>query len=217
MLETPGFHAEALAEGEVELAQLRSGYGGVVVAGWLLVALCLRSRFLPLPFPSSSSSSSSSRQKRQWQHHVRPTLFLHLRIVDKRRNRRCGRVNGPEREDVEEDAAAVVEEVADGFADEFEVCVGELGDAVDAVYAVDVGEDAGHCEVTARGGGAFFEGEGGVLREEGGEGNGGEGDVPGVEGWGRGVGGEELEIEGCGGVEGDLGFAVVVEVFEEDL
>ena len=33
--------------------------------------------------------------------------------------------------------------------------------------------------------------------------------------WG-GVGREEFEVQGVGGVEGDLGLAVVVEVFEED-
>ncbi len=34
---------------------------------------------------------------------------------------------------------------------------------------------------------------------------------------GRGVGGEELDIEGVGGVNWDHGFAVVVQIFQKDL
>lgn len=32
----------------------------------------------------------------------------------------------------------------------------------------------------------------------------------------RGVSGEELDIEGVGGVDGDHGFAIVIQVFQED-
>ncbi len=32
----------------------------------------------------------------------------------------------------------------------------------------------------------------------------------GMEGWGRGVGGEEFDVEGVGGVDGDHSFRVIV-------
>ncbi len=94
--------------------------------------------------------------------------------------------------------------MADGLADELEVGVGEQGDLLDAVDAVDPGEEAQHGEVP-------------VLVDEVVEADGGEGDVVGVEGWRGRVGGEELDVEGVGGVDGDHGLGVVVEVLEEDL
>ncbi len=56
----------------------------------------------------------------------------------------CAGVDSGEGEDVEEEDAAVVEEVAEGFLDEFVVGVGEEGDLFDGVDAVDVGEDEEH-------------------------------------------------------------------------
>ena len=57
------------------------------------------------------------------------------------------RVYGTEAEDVEENETAVVDEVLDRLAGEGEVCVGELGNVRDAVYAIDVGEDAGEGQI----------------------------------------------------------------------
>lgn len=36
-----------------------------------------------------------------------------------------------------------------------------------------------------------------------------------LERWWRGVGGEEFDIEGVGGVDGDHSFRVVIQIFEE--
>ena len=53
-------------------------------------------------------------------------------------------VDSGEGEDIEEEDAAVVEEVAEGFLNEFVVSVGEEGDLFDGIDAVDVGEDEQH-------------------------------------------------------------------------
>jgi hypothetical protein len=50
-------------------------------------------------------------------------------------------------EDVEQDEAAVIGEVLEGFSGEREVCVSELSDAADGVDAVDVRNDAVEGEV----------------------------------------------------------------------
>ena len=55
------------------------------------------------------------------------------------------RVDGGEGEDVQQEEAVVVEEVADAFSREGGVGVGEGGDARGGVYAVEVGRDALHC------------------------------------------------------------------------
>ena len=74
----------------------------------------------------------------------------------------------------------------DGTAREGKVCVGEGGDARDAVHAVDVGQDAVEGEVR---------GDGGL---QGGEGDGEEGDLVGKDrGW-RGSGREEFEVDRVG-------------------
>ena len=91
----------------------------------------------------------------------------------------------------------------DSLPHELQVCVGQEGNLLDAVDAIDPGQDAQHGEVP-------------VLVDEVVEADGGEGHVVGVEGRGRGRGGEEFDVEGVGGVDGDHGFGVVVEVFEED-
>ena len=91
----------------------------------------------------------------------------------------------------------------DRLPDKLEVGIRQQGDLLHAVDAVDAGQHAQHCEVP-------------VLVDEVVEADGGEGHVVGVEGRGRRVGGEEFDVEGVGGVDGDHGFGVVVEVFEED-
>lgn len=82
-----------------------------------------------------------------WHTHVPHAFFLDRRVGDEAADFGGGRVDGGEAEDVEEDEAAVVDEVLDCFAGEGEVGVGEVGDAGDAVDAVDEGEDAGEGEV----------------------------------------------------------------------
>ena len=91
-----------------------------------------------------------------------------------------------------------------GLAHELEVRVGPQRDLLHAVDAVDPGQDAPHREVP-------------VLVDEAVEADGGEGHVVGVEGRGGRVGGEEFDVEGVGGVDGDHGFGVVVQVLQEDL
>lgn len=92
----------------------------------------------------------------------------------------------------------------DRFPDELEIRIRQERNPLHAVDAVDPGEHAQHREVP-------------VFVDEVLEADGGEGHVVGVEGRGRGVGGEEFDVEGVGGVDGDHGFGVVVQVFEEDL
>ena len=36
-----------------------------------------------------------------------------------------------------------------------------------------------------------------------------------MEGWRWGIGGEEFDVEGIGGVDGDHGFGIVIEIFKE--
>ena len=67
--------------------------------------------------------------------------MLHFGVLDEVGDFGSAGVDGGEGEDVEEEDAAVVEEVAERFLDEFVVCVGEEGDLFDGVDAVDVGED----------------------------------------------------------------------------
>ena len=75
---------------------------------------------------------------------VSVAFLLHFGAVDEVGDFGSAGVDGGEGEDVEEEDAAVVEEVAEGFLDEFVVCVGEEGDLFDGVDAVDVGEDEEH-------------------------------------------------------------------------
>lgn len=78
---------------------------------------------------------------------VAGAFFLDGGVGDEAADFGSGGVDGAEGEDVEEDEAAVVDEMLDGFAGQREVGVGELGDVRDAVYAVDVGENAGEGKV----------------------------------------------------------------------
>ena len=85
----------------------------------------------------------------------------------------------------------------DRLPHKLKVRISQQGNLLDAVYAVDPRQDAQHRQVP------IFVNE--VVETDGGEGH-----VVGVEGRGRGVGGEELNIEGVGGVDGDHGFGVIV-------
>ena len=184
MLHAPALDAVALFQRQVQLCQL-----GAVERSAPLVPLLL---LLP------------SRAIHLAQSDIPPTLNLHLPTLDKRRHLRRRRVDGPEAEDVEQEHAAVVEQMPDGLAHELEVGVGEQGDLPDAVDAVDVGQHAPHGEVP-------------VVVDEAGEADGGEGHVVGVQGRGRRVGGEEFDVECVGGVDGDHGLGVIVQVFQQDL
>lgn len=135
------------------------------------------------------------------------TLDLHLLTLYKCGHLRRRRIDGAEAENVQQEHAAVVEEMADGLSHELQVRIGQEGNLLDAVDAVDPRQDAQHREVPVLVDEVVDE----VVEADGGEGH-----VVGVEGWGRGVGGEEFDVEGVGGVDGDHGFGVVVEVFEED-
>lgn len=135
---------------------------------------------------------------------VPPTLRLHLLALRKRRHLCRRRIDGAEAEDIQQEHAAVVKQMPDRFPHELEVGVGEQRNLLDAVDAVDPGEDVQHGEVP-------------VFVDEVFETDGGEGHVVGVEGRGRRVGGEEFDVEGVGGVDGDHGFGVVVQVLEQDL
>ena len=75
---------------------------------------------------------------------VSVAFLLHFGTVDEVGYFGCAGVDGGEGEDVEEEDAAVVEEVAEGFLNEFVVRVGEEGDLFDGVDAVDVREDEQH-------------------------------------------------------------------------
>lgn len=112
---------------------------------------------------------------------------------------RGGSVDGSEGEDVEEEETAVVEEVFDTFFGEAEVCIGEDGDVFDRTNAVDMRDDLLHGQVP-------------VLVHERFWAYGENGDVPGFDGWGWSVGGEEFEIEGVEVVDGDHAFTIIVEV-----
>lgn len=71
-------------------------------------------------------------------------FFLRFGAVDEVGNLGCAGVDGGEGEDIEEENAAVVEEVAEGFLDEFVVGVGEEGYLFNGVDAIDVREDEEH-------------------------------------------------------------------------
>ena len=71
-------------------------------------------------------------------------FLLGFGAVDEMGDFGCAGVDGGEGEDIEEKDAAVVEEVAEGFLDEFIIGVGEEGDLFDGVDAIDVREDEEH-------------------------------------------------------------------------
>ena len=71
-------------------------------------------------------------------------FLLRFGALDEMGDFGCAGVDGGEGEDIEEEDAAVVEEVAEGFFDEFVVGVGKEGDLFDGVDAIDVREDEEH-------------------------------------------------------------------------
>ena len=135
---------------------------------------------------------------------VPSALHLHLLALNKGGHFGRWRVDGAKAKDVKQEDAAVVEQVADRLAHKLKVGVGKQRNLLNAVNAVNPGEDAQHGEVP-------------VLVNKVVKPDGGKGHVVGVEGRGRRVGGEELNVEGVGGVNGDHGLGVVVQVLEEDL
>ena len=192
MLHAPALDTEALSQRQIQLRQPRATQRPLLPLLPVPVPV-------PLPLPLLPARPAPLTQS-----HIPPALRLHLPTLHKRRHLRRRRVNGPEAEDVEQQHAAVVEQVPDGLAHELEVGVGAQGDLADAVDAVEPGQDAQHGEVP-------------VGVDEAGEADGGEGHVVGAAGRGRRVGGEELEVEGVGRVEGHHGLGVGVEVLEQDL
>lgn len=163
--------------------------------------------------------------------HVPGALVLHGGVGDEGGDLRRAGVDGGEAEDVEEQQTGVVEEVAEGGAGEVRLCVGAGGDGADAVDAVDVREEGEQGQIP-------------VGVGEGGQVDGGEGDVVVVEGRGRREGGEEFDVERVGGIwplsiservfsrdrstggakegavvrtDGDHAFAVVVQILQDHL
>lgn len=115
-----------------------------------------------------------------------------------------GRIDGAEAEDVEQKDATVIEQVAERLAHQPIVGIGSQGNLRHAVDAVDVRKDEQHGEVP-------------VLVHERGETYRTEGDMMREQGRRRRVGGEELDIQRVVVVDGDHRFAVVVQVFKQDL
>lgn len=75
---------------------------------------------------------------------VSVAFLLHIGAVDEVGYVGCTGVDGGEGEDIEEENAAVVEEVAEGFLNESVVRVGEKGNLFDGIDAIDVREDEQH-------------------------------------------------------------------------
>lgn len=119
--------------------------------------------------------------------HVPGALVLHGGIRDEGGDLGRAGVDGGEAEDVEEQQAGVVEEVAEGGAGEVGVCVGAGGDGADAVDAVNVREEGEQGQVP-------------VGVGEGGQVDRGEGDVVVVEGRRGWEGGEEFDVQRVGGI-----------------
>ena len=201
VLRAPAFDAEALPQRKVQLRQLRAAQQRPLSPFVFLLLPLLLPFLLAERVPRAGPVRFRRRRRRG---DVPRALGLHLRALDEGGHLGRRGVDGAEAEDVEQEHAAVVEEVADGLADELRVRVGPQRDLPDAVDAVDPGQQAQHGEVP-------------VVVDEVAEADGGEGHVVGVQGRGRRVGGEELDVERVGGVDGDHGFGVVVQVLEEDL
>ena len=75
---------------------------------------------------------------------VAMAFLLRFGAIDEMGNFCCAGIDGREGEDIEQEDAAVVEEVAEGLFDEFVVGVGKEGDLFDGVDAIDVREDKEH-------------------------------------------------------------------------
>lgn len=107
-----------------------------------------------------------------------------------------------EAENVQEQDAAVVEEVLDAFLGELEVSVGQGGDALDAVDPVDERNDAQHGQVP-------------ILVDHGVDAHGEEGDMPWLDAGRVGQSRKEFDIESVELVDWNHAFAVVVQIFHE--
>ena len=131
-------------------------------------------------------------------------FVLELRAFHKAGQLGSGRVDGAEAEDVEQKDAVVVEQMADRLAHQLVVGIGSQGDLRHAVDAVDVREDEQHGEVPilVHERREAYRAEGNMMREQGRR-------------WR--VGGEELDVQRVVVVDGDHTFAVIVQVFEQDL
>lgn len=119
----PGADGEALAEGEVEWWEVWWGWGqrGGEVGGFGGVGGV------------------------GWgKDDVSMAFLLRFGAVDEVGDFGCAGIYGGEGEDIKKEYAAVVEEVAEGFLDELVVGVGEKGDLLDGVDAIDVREDEEH-------------------------------------------------------------------------
>lgn len=113
--------------------------------------------------------------------HIPHRFTLAVFVLHEPAHFRRWRIHGAILEDVQQEHTAVVEEMLDGFARETQVRVGQLRDAVHRGHAVDVGDDAGKSQIRGCG--------------YGGEGDGGERHVPGIDGGRRRTGREELEVD----------------------
>lgn len=186
-------HAQALLEAAVELHQLgaadqrarvvtaeqRRAHHAVVVVGGVVVV-------------------------RVGDRDVAGAFVLQLRALHEAGQLGRGRVDGAEAEDVQQEDAVVVEQVADRLAHQLIVGVGGQGDLRHAVDAVDVREDEQHGEVPVRVHQRRqpHRAERHMMREQRRR---------------RRVGGEELDVERVVVIDGDHRFAVVVQVLEQDL
>lgn len=135
---------------------------------------------------------------------VAGAFVLQLRALHEAGQLGRGRVDGAEAEDVQQEDAVVVEQVADRLAHQLVVGVGGQGDLRHAVDAVDVREDEQHSEVPV---GVHqrrqpHRAERHMMREQRRR---------------RRVGGEELDVERVVVIDRDHRFAVVVQVLEQDL
>lgn len=130
-------------------------------------------------------------------------LELQLGAFDEGGQLGRGRVDGAEAEDVEDENAVVVEQVAQRLAHQGVVGIGRQSDLGHAVDAVNVREDEQEGQVP-------------VLVDQRREPHSGKGDMVRQQGRRGRVGGEELDVERVGIVDGDHGFAVVVQVLEQD-
>ena len=145
-----------------------------------------------------------SRQSAVRPDHVPPAFLLRLFVRHEPGHFGRGRVAGAEVENVEQDDAAVVEEMLDGVADEPVVGVGPEGNLPDAVETVNVRQDEEHGQIP-------------IVVRQGLQTDGAQGHLVRADGRRRRIGGEEFDVEGVGVIDGDHAFAVVVQVLEQDL
>lgn len=206
----PFTHGEALAQTRKQLHNAHA-VNGVAFSGQrpdLIVWQAHRRRGQPAGPPLRRTPVHDRlflSARRKCHVHVPRTLLLHLRVLGDH-VRKLGRhgVDVVEAEDVQQQDAAVVQEVLDAFLGEFDVGVGQRGDAFDAVDSVDERDDAQHGQVP-------------ILVDHGVDAHGEERDVPGLDARRVGQRREEFDVERVEFVDGDHAFTVVVQVFHEHL